>query len=1048
MHIRYSRLNPIATVLTVLAFAFMPAFARAAVINATNMLGHVDVNGNPLYDVIALPATPQGFLTPISTCIDTVRHNLFVSTFSSVLVFPLSAGNQVSTRTASYILGRNDYLYASSPPADQKTMGFSSPGLACDSANGRLFVSDTSNNRVLVFDDASLSNGENASYVIGQADFSGSGATTAQNGLSAPGTPAYDPTNSRLFVPDKGNNRVLVFSVPTGTNLNGENADYVLGQADFVSAPAGTTATSMSAPSGAAYDPVNARLFVADTSNSRVTVFDVTAGNSLTGASASYAIGQSSLTGSAHSSLAAGIYQPTGAAYDAVNARLFVADKSNNRLTIYAVPTGSNLTNLSASYEIGQTAFNSSLSRQTKQSGLYGPGGVTFDSATNLLFVADSSNNRVMVFSAPTATNLTGIGATDMLGHLDTSGNPVYTAGEEYNNGNPNSAFNMHGIALDTKNHRMFVSDFSEPPQSESGRILVYPLDSDNKISSHNAVHVLGWKNFFTSNLYSSTASVFGTEVGVQSYDPDNERLFVIDANNNRVLSFNVDPATMTDGENATAVFGQASLTAHVAATSQSGLTNPRGAVYDRTNKRLFVADSGNNRVMVFNADPATMQSTSENASYVIGQADFSTGGAATTQARFSSIYSGYGGIAYQFLDYDDANSRIFVPDMGNNRVLVFNVPAGSNLNGENADYVLGQADFTSGAAALTQSGLNYPNGATYDPTYKRLFVSDYGGQRVMIFSVPTGTNLDGENAQNVLNQASFTDILNGAYSPHGSGGSQFGAYDASANRYFDAQFYPDRVMQFDMVKIATGTLPDGTTGSAYSQNIAITGQQGVSQSFSVIGGSLPAGLSLDAATGTISGTPTASGTSSFTIEADDNFATGPLFDRKSYTVAVAQGPAPSPTQTPTPSPTPTPTPLPTAPPATVMLGLSSVSGSGFLGNPTIPSRPTFSGTAPAGSVVTVTVHSDPVTCTATADSSGKWSCTLASALPPGSHTVTVSAVTPQGQALGLASFPVTVAPALAATGSPTAGLTLLGALLAALGLLGVAARRIWTTSD
>jgi hypothetical protein len=52
---------------------------------------------------------------------------------------------------------------------------------------------------------------------------------------------------------------------------------------------------------------------------------------------------------------------------------------------------------------------------------------------------------------------------------------------------------------------------------------------------------------------------------------------------------------------------------------------------------------------------------------------------------------------------------------------------------------------------------------------------------------------------------------------------------------------------------------------------------------------------------------------------------------------------------------------------------------------------PTFSGIAEPGYTVEVTVHSDPVTCNDTANTSGEWSCALPSTLPAGNHTVIVT---------------------------------------------------------
>ena len=57
--------------------------------------------------------------------------------------------------------------------------------------------------------------------------------------------------------------------------------------------------------------------------------------------------------------------------------------------------------------------------------------------------------------------------------------------------------------------------------------------------------------------------------------------------------------------------------------------------------------------------------------------------------------------------------------------------------------------------------------------------------------------------------------------------------------------------------------------------------------------------------------------------------------------------------------------------------------------------RPTFSGIGYANGAVTVTVNSDPITCSTTADAEGRWSCTLPSDIPEGHHTVTVALLNP-----------------------------------------------------
>jgi hypothetical protein len=70
---------------------------------------------------------------------------------------------------------------------------------------------------------------------------------------------------------------------------------------------------------------------------------------------------------------------------------------------------------------------------------------------------------------------------------------------------------------------------------------------------------------------------------------------------------------------------------------------------------------------------------------------------------------------------------------------------------------------------------------------------------------------------------------------------------------------------------ITTTSLPDGTVNNSYSQTLAASGGSGTYTTWTVNSGSLPAGLSLASSTGIISGTPTASGASSFTIQVTDS---------------------------------------------------------------------------------------------------------------------------------------------------------------------------------
>jgi hypothetical protein len=78
---------------------------------------------------------------------------------------------------------------------------------------------------------------------------------------------------------------------------------------------------------------------------------------------------------------------------------------------------------------------------------------------------------------------------------------------------------------------------------------------------------------------------------------------------------------------------------------------------------------------------------------------------------------------------------------------------------------------------------------------------------------------------------------------------------------------------------VTTTSLPAGTVGVAYSQTLTATGGQSP-YTWSLSSGALPAGLTLNASTGVISGSPTTAGTTDFTAkvtDADSNTATGAL---------------------------------------------------------------------------------------------------------------------------------------------------------------------------
>ncbi|MCU0439645.1 MAG: putative Ig domain-containing protein [Raineya sp.] len=90
------------------------------------------------------------------------------------------------------------------------------------------------------------------------------------------------------------------------------------------------------------------------------------------------------------------------------------------------------------------------------------------------------------------------------------------------------------------------------------------------------------------------------------------------------------------------------------------------------------------------------------------------------------------------------------------------------------------------------------------------------------------------------------------------------------------------KVIQCPSISILPSSMVSGTIGSSYNQTLTQTGLNGVS-TWSLDAGSLPTGLNLDSFTGDITGTPTTTGTFSFTIKVSN----GVCFQTKAYSIVV-----------------------------------------------------------------------------------------------------------------------------------------------------------------
>ncbi|MBI4443928.1 MAG: hypothetical protein HY649_11205 [Acidobacteria bacterium] len=292
--------------------------------------------------------------------------------------------------------------------------------------------------------------------------------------------------------------------------------------------------------------------------------------------------------------------------------------------------------------------------------------------------------------------------------------------------------------AIAITGNKLIVSDSSFLSPPNNNRILIYndlqALKARLPQDELPPADVVLGQPDFTTAAAGTAADRMNQPVGVAT---DGTRLYVAEWGNNRVLIYHQIP--QTSGFPANVVIGQQDFASASFAAGPRGLRRPSGVSTDGT--RLFVADTLNNRVLIFNRIPTENGAAAD---VVLGQPNFD--GFNAMPAAANTLHNPTG--------ITTDGQRLIVTDLGNNRVLIFNrIPTES---GAAADIVVGQADFTSNTPGNTEAKLNFPRFAYSDGT--RLLIADSGNNRIMIYNrIPTQ---NGATADLVLGQEDFLGIM------------------------------------------------------------------------------------------------------------------------------------------------------------------------------------------------------------------------------------------------------------------------------------------------
>jgi DNA-binding beta-propeller fold protein YncE len=358
-----------------------------------------------------------------------------------------TGGSPFPDPVATRVLGQSAFDTSSDGLTASRLHG---PAGVAVGPDGRLFVVDFFNHRVLSWSlAAAFVNGQPADLVLGQANFDSNETSAAANRMYLPESVAVDASGN-VYVADTYNQRVMVFEPPLATNMSattfGSNgceapapapgqfcfprgvavdasgnlfvADEFRNRVAMYATPLASgdfdpdgAIEGLGEPRGVAVD-ASGTLFATDSENDRVlyylsplttdTVADGTIGTGPDGVDCET---QTNGQGVTASTLAC----PIDLAVDR-QGNLFVSDLYNHRILAFADPVGGDAV---ADAVYGQQG---SFTTGTPNQGGLGaasmrtPLGIAFDPLGGLL-LADFDNNRVLAYPAPAPEPGAGLGA-------------------------------------------------------------------------------------------------------------------------------------------------------------------------------------------------------------------------------------------------------------------------------------------------------------------------------------------------------------------------------------------------------------------------------------------------------------------------------------------------------------------------------------------------------------------------------------------------------------------------------------------------------------
>jgi hypothetical protein len=217
------------------------------------------------------------------------------------------------------------------------------------------------------------------------------------------------------------------------------------------------------------------------------------------------------------------------------------------------------------------------------------------------------------------------------------------------------------------------------------------------------------------------------------------------------------------------------------------------------------------------------------------------------------------GGVTVNSVTYTDAthltlNISVVAGATAGSRTITITNPDGQSITSATGILTINNIS----CPTITLSPTTLPDAAAGSAYSQAVAAS--GGASPYTYAVTSGS-LPGGTTLSSAGLLSGTPLFGGTFN--------FTITTTDINSCTGVQSYTLNVTGCPQITVAPSSLPNGTIGTSYSQTVSASGGMS-SYSFNVTAGTLPAGLSLNGGSGVVSGLPTTSGISNFTITATD----------------------------------------------------------------------------------------------------------------------------------------------------------------------------------